>query len=257
MQRQLIKRRQLMGYAGAGLCTSLLANFPVNAQSTNSLSIKWLGHTCFLFTGNGTKVLTNPFRSIGCTAKYRAPNVPTDLVTISSQLLDEGYVKQLPGSPKLVSEPGIYKFEGMQFQGISIEHDRNGGRLFGQNTVWRWQQAGINILHLGGAAAPISVEQKILMGRPDLLLLPVGGNLKAYNAQEAKAAINVLNPKIVIPNDYRTLAAHDQKCDIFPLDQILNLMQGVSIRRSNSDTITINSQNLPKEQIIQVLSYRF
>ncbi|TAF21789.1 MAG: Zn-dependent hydrolase, partial [Nostocales cyanobacterium] len=49
-----MKRRELLGYAGAGLATALVTNFsshlPVNAQSSG-VSIQWLGHTCFLFTG--------------------------------------------------------------------------------------------------------------------------------------------------------------------------------------------------------------
>ena len=53
-----MKRRQLMGYAGAGLAGALFANLGsqlrVNAQSGGSLSIKWLGHTSFLLTSGST-----------------------------------------------------------------------------------------------------------------------------------------------------------------------------------------------------------
>jgi len=28
------------------------------------------------------------------------------------------------------------------------------------NVAWRWTQAGISIVHLGGAAAPIELEQE-------------------------------------------------------------------------------------------------
>jgi L-ascorbate metabolism protein UlaG (beta-lactamase superfamily) len=95
------------------------------------------------------------------------------------------------------------------------------------------------------------------MGRPDVLCVPVGGSAKAYNAEEAKQAIAVLNPKIIIPTHYRTQAADPNACDIAPLDEFLTLMQGTSVRRSNSDTININSGNLPDSSLIQVLSYKF
>jgi len=255
-----MKRRQLMGYAGAGLATafltSLSSEFPSEAQSSG-LSVQWLGHTCFLLTGGGVKILVNPFRPVGCTAGYRPPKVAADLVMISSQLLDEGAVDGLPGKPKLIYEPGVYEFQGIKFQGIAIDHDRKGGKQFGVNTAWSWKQGGINILHLGGAAAPISVEQKILMGRPDVAFIPVGGSAKAYNAQEAKQAIQVLNPKLVIPTHYRTQAADAAKCEISAVDDFLKLMQGTTIRRSNSDTITISSGNLPETSVIQILSYKF
>ncbi|WGV28374.1 MBL fold metallo-hydrolase [Halotia branconii] len=255
-----MKRRQLMGYAGAGLVTALVttlgSHFEADAQSSG-LSVQWLGHTCFLFTGGGAKILVNPFRAIGCTAGYRPPKVTADLVLISSQLLDEGVVDGLPGNPKLVYAPGVYEFKDIKFQGIAIDHDRRGGKQFGTNTAWSWKQAGINILHLGGAAAPISIEQKILMGRPDVVFIPVGGSAKAYNAQEAKQVLEVLNPKLVIPTHYRTQAADAATCDISPLDDFLTLMQGITVRRSNSDTISISSGKLPESTVIQVLSYKF
>jgi L-ascorbate metabolism protein UlaG (beta-lactamase superfamily) len=95
------------------------------------------------------------------------------------------------------------------------------------------------------------------MGRPDVLFIPVGGSAKAYNAQEAKDAIALLNPKLVIPTHYRTQAADDGKCDITPVDDFLTLMQGVNIRRSNNDSVVINSKSLPENTEIQVLSYKF
>ncbi len=255
-----MKRRQLVGYAGIGLVTALLANvgyeFQATAQSSNSLSIQWLGHSCFLFTGGGTKILVNPFRPIGCTAGYRAPKVSADLVLISSQLLDEGVVEDLPGNPKLIYEPGVYEYKDIKLQGIAIDHDRKGGKQFGSNVAWLWTQGGVRILHLGGAAAPISIEQKILMGRPDVALVPVGGGPKAYNPEEARLAIQTLNPKILIPTQYRTQASDAAQCDLSPLESFLSLMQGTTVRRSNSNTIAVSSRSLPQNTVIQVLSYK-
>ncbi len=255
-----MKRRQLIGYTGAGLVTAVITNLtaqvPVNAQS-RGVSIQWLGHTCFLLTTTKAKILINPFRTVGCTAKYRPPKVAADLVLISSQLLDEGGIDQVVGNPKLVYQPGVYDFRGVKFQGITTDHDRNGGKRFGKNIVWKLTQGGINLLHLGGIAAPITLEQKILMGSPDVLFIPVGGSAKAYNPQEAKDAIAVLNPKLVIPTHYRTQGSDHNQCDITPVDDFLALMSGINIRRANSDTVAITLENLPLKTEIQVLSYEF
>jgi L-ascorbate metabolism protein UlaG (beta-lactamase superfamily) len=184
--------------------------------------------------------------------------VAADLVLISSQLLDEGAAEGLPGNPRILYEPGVYQVGGIQLQGISLAHDRVGGRRFGSNVAWQWTQSGIKILHLGGAAAPIALEQKILMGSPDLALVPVGGGPKAYDPQEAKQAVNVLNPKVVIPTHFRTQAADGSACEIVTVDDFLGLMDGMKVRRVNSDTITINSADLPQnEPVIQVLNYNF
>jgi len=259
----MMKRRQLMRYAGASLLaavgTTWASGFQsYRSQTGGSLSMQWLGHTCFLFAGNNQRILVNPFRTLGCTAKYRSPKLPSDVVLISSQLFDEGSVEGLPGNPKIIYEPGAYEYNGIKYQGIRTNHDRLGGRQFGTNTAWRWTQAGINILHLGGAAAPIELEQKILMGRPDVLLIPVGGGAKAYTPQEAKQAIQTLNPKLVIPTHYRTQAADTDSCDIVSLDEFLQLMDGMTVLRANSDTFTLSSADLPANgTAIKVFSYKF
>jgi L-ascorbate metabolism protein UlaG (beta-lactamase superfamily) len=258
-----MKRRQILGYAGAGLVTTAIASLnlqspTVAAPTGDSLSVKWLGHTCFLFSSGKTRILVNPFRTIGCTAKYRKPTVEAGLVLISSQLLDEGAIEGLPGEPQLIYEPGVYRFNGVQVQGISTAHDRNNGRRFGNNVVWRWKQAGINVVHLGGAAAPISIEQKILIGRPDVLFIPVGGGVKAYDPTEAKAAIQALNPKLIIPTHYSTQAADASSCDLVGVDKFLELMPGTPVRRADSDTVAISAGSLPKSDMaIQLLSYKF
>ncbi len=243
-----MKRRRLMHYAQAALLTSLGTGVAARWQSaqaqSSGLTVQWLGHTCFLFTGGGRRILVNPFRPVGCTAKYRPPQVAADFVLISSRLLDEGVVEGLPGKPKLLFEPGLYRVDGLQFQGIRTLHDRANGFRFGTNTAWLWTQGGLKILHLGGIASPITLEQKILMGRPDLLLVPVGGSAKAYTPEEAKVAIATLEPKIVVPTHYRTQAANVEACDLQPVDDFLTLMKNVPVRRI-SNPLSLSSGNLP------------
>jgi L-ascorbate metabolism protein UlaG (beta-lactamase superfamily) len=259
----MMKRRQLMRYAGAGLLTALgttwVSGFEsYQAQTGGSLSVQWLGHTCFLFIGGGKRILVNPFRTVGCTAGYRPPTVEADLVMISSQLFDEGAVEQLPGDPELLYEPGVFQVGGMRIEGIRTDHDKAGGKRFGVNVAWSWAQAGVKILHLGGAAAPITLEQKILMGRPDLLLVPVGGGPKAYNPEEAKQAIATLNPKLVIPTHYRTQAAAADNCDIVAVEDFLKLMDGMPVRNIGRDTITLSGADLPDNgSAIALMSYKF
>lgn len=256
-----MKRRQFVQYAGAGALTSLGLGFTSGLAQAQAggLSVQWLGHSCFLFSGGGKRILVNPFRSLGCTAGYRPPKVAADLVMISSQLLDEGAVEILPGNPRLLYEPGVYQLSGTQIEGIRTDHDLVGGKRFGINVVWKWQQGGINILHLGGAAAPISVEQKILMGRPDLLLIPVGGSPKAYDPQAAKQAIDILQPRVIVPTQYLTQAANKDRarCDLVAVDTFLSVMGGTPVRRVGN-SISLSPRDLPANgMVINVMSYSF
>ena len=259
-----MKRRQIIRYLGSSFLTATAITTSSSWQSwsaqtaSNSLKIQWLGHTCFLFTSNGTRILVNPFRPLGCTAGYAAPNVEADLVLISSFLLDEGAVEDLSGNPRILTQPGDYQVNNIKFQGISISHDREGGRRFGNNVAWRWTQGGINILHLGGAAAPLTTEEKIMLSGPDVLLIPVGGGDKNYNPQEAKQAIEVLNPKIVIPTQYLTAAADQENCSLATVDDFLQLTEGMEVKKVGAKAIAIKPQDLPEDDsktLVRVLDY--
>lgn len=244
-----MKRRQFIRCTQGGMLAAVgssLASawWPSQAQSGSSLSVQWLGHSCFLFTGDGQRLLVNPFKPVGCTAGYREANAVVDIVLISSRLLDEGIVEVLPVQPEQVLfEPGFYQLDSLKVQGIRTDHDRRGGRQFGVNVAWRWTQGGLKILHLGGTAAPITIEQKILMGRPDILFLPVGGGPKTYGPAEAKQAVETLNPRLVVPTHYRTQAADPGACDIVGLEEFLNLMEA-PVERLNQDTVTLKPADI-------------
>ncbi|MBD2103722.1 MBL fold metallo-hydrolase [Leptolyngbya sp. FACHB-261] len=258
-----MRRRQLLELArsgalfGLGLAGTTWARQAV-AQGAQQLRIQYLGHMCFLFSGAGKRVLVNPFRALGCTQRYRVPAVSADLVLISSRLLDEGAIDVLPGNPQILFEPGAYNVQGLTVQGIRSPHDLREGRRFGDNVAWRWAQAGITILHLGGAAAPLTLEQRILTGSPDILFVPVGGGAKSYNAQQAAEAVKALNPKIVVPTQYRAPNLAEGSCDLSSVDEFLSLMQGSTIRRGNGDSLTLTPGRLPdKGPVVQTFAYRF
>ncbi|UWU50244.1 MBL fold metallo-hydrolase [Limnospira platensis] len=260
-----MKRRQFIHLAKTSAIVTLAAGFGARWQvsqaqtpSESNLTIRWLGHTSFLFTGDGLRILVNPFRQIGCTAGFGSPKIETDLVLISSRLLDEGSIDGFPNNPALLHEPGVYQFQGTQIQGIRTIKDRERGRRFGQNVAWLWTQGGIRILHMGALAGPINIEERILMGRPDLLLIPVGGGPKAYTPTEAAAVIASLNPRLVIPTHYKTLAADVNNCDLVPVDNFLDVMTNATIRNVNSNTLTLTRSQLNDDGLtIGVMSYNF
>jgi Beta-lactamase superfamily domain len=224
-------------------------NPQVNPSQAANLTLQWLGHLSFLSSGNGVKILTHPFKAGGCTAGLNPTSPTADLALVGSRLLDEGYLANLPADLKVLSEPGAYNLSGIGFQGIRMAHDRLEGRRFGTNVAWLWTQGNLRILHLGGAAAALQPEQRILMGRPNILILPVGGGAKGYNAQEAKDVVDSLNPQIVIPSHFRTDKSASS-CELESLDQFLSLIQDRQINRLTGNTLSLTS--LPKEPSVVV-----
>lgn len=256
-----MKRRQFIRYGGAGLtmaiATTLMARQSSVAQAnSDKITIQYLGHTCFLFTGSGVTVLVNPYQSVGCTAGYTLPDVQPDVVLVSSFLLDEGAIESVKGNPEIITQRGTHQFGGIKFQGFSLPHDREGGRRFGKNIAWRWTQGGVNILHLGGAAAPLATEDKILLSGADVLLAPVGGGSKAYSPQEARQAVKILNPKMVIPTHYRTAASSKENCDLATVDEFLNLVQDLEVAQVGSDRFAIKKSDFKSDRtLVRVLDY--
>jgi len=246
-----MKRRKFFGYAGSSLVATfglgLLDQWSRVQAQTGRVTIQGLGHSAFLFTGDGRRILVNPFRRLGCTLGYASPAVEADIVMISSRLFDEGYLDELPGNPQVLAEPGVYEFEDLSIQGILVPHDREGGRRFGDNIIWKWTQGGVSIVHMGGAAAPIGVEEQILLGRPDILLVPVGGGPKSYNAEEALQTVQTLKPKVVIPTQYLTEAADPESCDLAGVDEFLALMQGTPVTKANNGALSVRPGDLPTE----------
>lgn len=254
-----MKRRQLLRYVGMGALAAmggtLLSPQSYQAQNAPQLEIEWLGHTAFLFSSDKHRVLVNPFKPIGCTAGYPSPEVNAELVMISSQLFDEGGgVANLPNDPRVLFESGSYQFRGLNIEGIRMPHDREGGRRFGTNIAWKWEQAGVKILHLGGAAAPIELEDKILMGRPDVLILPVGGSPKAYTPELAKQAMETLRPKLVIPSHYLTAAADEDNCDLVGVEEFTTLLEGTPYQQVNRNKISLTANDLPEQTQVRVMN---
>lgn len=256
-----MKRRQLIRFGGISLATAI-ASVTIPRQSTLAqdsepgVTIQYLGHTCFLFTANDVKVLVNPYESLGCTAGYRLPDIQPDVVLASSFLLDEGAVESVKGNPKVITQRGSHQFKGLKFQGFSLPHDREGGRRFGNNIAWRWTQGGVDILHLGGAAAPLETEDKILLSGSDILLAPVGGGAKAHNPQEAIKVVKVLNPKMLIPTHYRTSASNKENCNLASVDEFLDLVQDMEVAQVGSDRFTVKKSYLQEDiTLVRVLDY--
>ena len=216
------------------LGASITLGGSLNAQA-GGVTITNYGHSSLLINGGGQSVLINPFRAVGCAKGLAEPRVTANVILASSELPDEG-ARIANGT--FLSRPGSFRVGGLNLEGFSAPHDRIGGRRYGQSTLWRWQQGGLSFAHLGGTAAKLSGEDKVLLGRPDVLIIGVGGGSKIYNAEEAAAVVNQLNPKLVIPVQYVNGDA-PEGCDQEGVQPFLEAMGGTAVRRVG------RSQTLP------------
>ena len=194
----------------------LLIPSHVNAEE---LILKSFGHSQFLIKGNDKSILINPFKAVGCASQFRESlNIEKDLILASSRLADEGYN---PNNDLMFFEPGTYEYDNLIFNGISVPHDRLNGRRYGNATVWTWNQSNFKIVHMGGAAGDITFEDQIIINRPDILFISIGGGIKSYSGKEALNIVEILNPKIIVPVHFFNTKQNIDDCDFSNEDKFL------------------------------------
>ncbi len=221
----------------------LLVPSNVNAEE---LILKSFGHSQFLIKGEGKSILINPFKAVGCASQFKeSQNFEKDLILASSRLADEGYN---PNNDLMFVEPGTYEYNDLIFNGISIAHDRLNGRRYGKATVWAWNQSDFKIVHMGGAAGDITFEDQIIINRPDILFISIGGGVKSYTGEEALNIIEILNPKIIVPVHFLTTKENIADCDLSNEDEFLENVSQYTVKYIGKE-LKLNSTKY-KDKII-------
>ena len=198
-----------------------------------NLVLKSFGHSSFLIKGKEKSILINPFKSVGCASNLEEPlGVNADFILASSRLADEGYN---PNEKLMFVEPGVYKFDDILLNGISIPHDRVGGRRFGMATVWSWEQNNFKIVHMGGAAGDIDINSQIILSHPDILFISIGGGIKSYDGQEASRIVKLLKPNVVIPVHFARGKKINKECDFSNADLFIENMKDFKVKYVGKD----------------------
>jgi len=219
------------------LPTSLLAR---------NLIIKSLGHSSFLINSKEKSILINPFKAVGCASSLKEPNeVNVDFILASSRLPDEGYN---PNNQLMFVEPGIYQIEDILLNGISVPHDRVDGRRFGMATVWSWEQNDLKIVHMGGAAGDIDINTQIILSRPDILFISIGGGRKSYDGEEASRIVKILKPNVVIPVHFASGDQNNKDCDFSNADLFIENMKDFKVKYLGKD-FQIKPKRIDKKTI--------
>jgi L-ascorbate metabolism protein UlaG (beta-lactamase superfamily) len=230
------------------IAATAVAAATLPAQAGSGVSITSYGHSALLIQGGGATVLVNPFKAVACAAGLSEPRVRADVILASSRLPDEGAAV---ASGKLLVDPGSYRVAGLRIEGISSTHDRVGGRRFGKSTLWRWQQGGLSFAHLGGTAGSLSPEDRVLLGRPDVLIIGVGGGGKVFTGAEAAEVVRELQPRRVIPVQYVSGRTAPKNCDQTGIQPFLQAMAGTPVKRGGT-TLSLPGK-LSDGPVIQVL----
>jgi L-ascorbate metabolism protein UlaG (beta-lactamase superfamily) len=170
-------------------------------QVVYQMKIRYLGQSCFYIqTADGVRIVTDPYHSdIG----LKMPRVPADILTMSHDHFDHNNVDKVSGDFYRVSEPGNYENSGIRLRGIAAFHDDEGGHKRGRNVIFRIEAEGLTLCHLGDLGHVPDESQLKLIGKIDILFIPVG-EVFTFEVEDALKTVNAIKPAVVIPMHYKT-----------------------------------------------------
>lgn len=216
----------------------------------NEVTIKWLGHSCFLISlDDKVKIVTDPFDdSVG----YPKPDVTADICLVSHDHFDHNCVSVVKGKPEVVKGSGEKKVRDVNFKGVDAFHDEKKGSLRGQDTIFVWELAGIKFAHAGDLGTELSQDQVKKIGGVDVLFVPTGGYY-TIDARTADKVVSSLNPKVVIAMHYKTPVMGPS----FPIAKVDEFLKGKeNVLKVGKNSITFKKETLPQKTTIYVLEYK-
>jgi L-ascorbate metabolism protein UlaG (beta-lactamase superfamily) len=208
------------------------------------MEIYWLGHGCFRLRGRDATVLTDPCPP---TTGYRIGKVAADIVTVSQEAAESNYRQAVTGTPQFLTGPGEYEIGGVLISGVRTEKSVDGRAA---NVSFVMDLDDVRICHLGNVAEVPAADEAEALSNPDILILPVGGG-RVLDATKAAEAVSLLEPKIILPMQYKTEAATS---DLEPIEKFLREMGAEA--KSPESRLSVTRSNLPHDTTIVLLNYR-
>lgn len=216
------------------------------------MKIKWYGHAAFrITTQSGIRIIVDPYQSgaYGGALSYGRIEDEADIVLTSHDHDDHNYVKDIKGKYELIKSEGQREIRGVKINAIPTFHDPVSGKERGRNLMFLIEADNLRVLHVGDLGHTLSKDKVELLGRVDILLLPVGGYY-TIDAKEATKVMESLNPKITIPMHFKT-----EKCG-FPIADVKAFLEGKkNFRIFDESEIEVTEKNLPESPQIYVLRH--
>jgi len=175
------------------------------ASPSAPVLVEWLGHATFQITSSkGTRILTDPHGAFD----LPRPTLPQHIVTTSHQHGPHNSVDMAPGTPVILHglTPGGEDWQKISttIRDVSVYvvpafHDKSQGMQRGKNAIFIFRLDDICIAHLGDLGHLLTPAQLKMLGKIDILLVPIAGGFYTVTASEAREVTNQVKPRIAIP----------------------------------------------------------
>jgi len=176
------------------------------------MRVRWFGQSAFALHGREGSVVIDPFGDLtaltsrGVQFDYPPISVvQAELVLVTHEHVDHNAVEVVAGEPTVLrSTAGRLESPLGEVLAVASEHDEQAGTQRGPNTIFVFELDGTRVCHFGDfGQRGLREEQAAVVGRVDLLFLPVGGG-PTIGAEQAALVVQELAPRWVVPMHYRT-----------------------------------------------------
>jgi L-ascorbate metabolism protein UlaG (beta-lactamase superfamily) len=216
------------------------------------MQIRWFGHSAFLLTSQaGTRVLIDPYDRL---LRYKMPKpIDADIVAVTHNHGDHNKVRVASGDYLLVSEPRRYRRGDVTVEGFETYHDKVNGRKRGKNLIFQFTIDDLTVCHCGDLGHLLTEEQVRNIGKPDILMIPVGGHA-TLDGEDAAHVVKQLKPTITIPMHYRTRALSIP--GMFLFDKVDDFLEAVGLPITKVETLDVDSSSLPNSPVVVIMKYQ-
>ena len=130
------------------------------------------------------------------------PRLHADVVCCTHGHFDHAYTAGVEGFRTLITAVGEYDCGGVKIVGIPSFHDDKRGALRGKNVIYRIEADGVCVCHMGDIGQKPEPALLASIGRPDVLMLPVGGTY-TVDAAGALDWIRAVRPGVAVAMHFR------------------------------------------------------
>ena len=157
------------------------------------MKITYYGHSCFTLESQGFRIVVDPYRDY--VPGYQKLDLEADAAYCSHGHDDHCWVQDVTMRESGAKDP----FTVTEIAGF---HDDVRGAKRGPNTMRVFEAEGLKVAHLGDIGCLPPEEDLEKLKGLDACLVPVGG-FYTIDAKQAKALMDILQPRVIIPMHYR------------------------------------------------------
>lgn len=164
-------------------------------RTADKITVTWYGHSCFKAEAAGYSIVMDPYED------HNVPGLPPLRLSANQVLCSHGH-----SDHNFTEGVELHLWTGSNPWNISwidTYHDDKQGELRGGNRIHILDYDGIRLVHMGDLGCDLTKEQADMIGRPDVLLIPVGGYY-TIDAVKAKEISDLLDAAVTIPMHYRS-----------------------------------------------------